>query len=655
MKKITLFFALAIFTTAIFAQESNVLMTVGSKKITNNEFSYIYKKNNSDNLNEQSLNEYLKLFKNFKLKVVEAEALKMDTAKAFVNELSGYRKQLSKPYLTENKKIEELISEAYDRSKQEVKLDIIFIKVSRNASAKDTTLAYEKAIKIKNRIAQGEDFEKVAMETSDDRAVAKNKGHLNFLPALKIPYSIQNAVFGLKKGLLSNPIRTNYGYYLVRLVDKRPAQGFCKVAHIMISATDNMKEEDKLQKKAKIDSIYTRIQAGDKFEDLVKYSDDKGTAKKAGELPEFTTGRMVPEFETAAFGLKEIGDISKPIKTTFGWHVIKLISKREPDIFEKQKDKLSKTVENDAERKEIIKSYVVNKLKNEYNFKQVNSPEFFYSIIDSTIYQGKWKMPKLKRQDKILFSVLDKRYFESNFANFIENKQKRMAKVEIKSLVDNMYNDFIYESLVDVEQSKLEESNTEFKYLMQEYHDGMLLFDLMKKEIWDKASEDSVGLKKYYDSNVSKYDNQLDVDISVFKYEDKKTAKLAEKLLKKSRKKYNDEKLLKSVNKKAGKLEKIENGSFSKGENIYADKILKMKENNEIKQKDKLVNLSKENVLIYINGTKKSKTKAFDEIKGLVISDYQNYIEKKWLESLRKKYEIKVNDDVLNNIKSSLK
>lgn len=655
MKKITLFFTLVIFTITIFAQKGNVLMTVGSKKITDNEFSYIYKKNNSDNLNEKSLNEYLKLFKNFKLKVVEAEALKMDTAKAFVNELSGYRKQLAKPYLTENKKNEELVKEAFERGEKEVKLDIIFVKVSKNASPEDTTLAYNKALKIKDRIKNGEIFEKVATETSDDRAVAKNKGHLNFLPSLKIPYSIQNAIFGLKKGMLSNPIRTNYGYYLVKLVDLRPAQGFCKVAHIMISATDNLKEAEKNAKKAKADSIYARILAGDKFEDLVKFSDDKGTAKKAGELPEFTTGRMVPEFETAAFNLKNIGDISKPVKTAFGWHIIKLISKRKPDSFDKQKDKLRKTVENDPERKEIVKSYVVSILKKDYNFKKVNSPEFFYSIIDSTIYKGKWKMPKLKRRDNVLFTILGKAYSESDFANFIETKQKRMPKAEIKSLVDNLYNDFVYESLTDAEQQKLSEKNNEFKYLIQEYHDGMLLFDLMKKEIWDKASEDSIGLRKYYDNNIHKYNNQKDIDISVFKYDNNNTLKLAKKLLKKSRKKYNDTKLLKVVNKKAGKLDTIDSGVFSKGENVYADKVFKKKENNEIDKDEKFVELPKENVLIYINGTKKAKQKSFDEIKGIVISDYQNYLEKKWLENLRKKYKIVVNNDVLNNIKASLK
>ncbi|MCF6365398.1 MAG: peptidylprolyl isomerase [Bacteroidales bacterium] len=652
MKKITFIFVFAFFSVALFAQNSNILMTVGDKKITEEEFSYIYKKNNSDNLTKQSLDEYLELFKKFKLKVIEAENLKMDTSAAFINELNGYRNQLAKPYLTENIKIEQLVKEAYERNKEEIKLDIIFIKLSKNASPEDTTLAYQKAVKIRDRILGGEKFEKVATETSDDRAVAKNKGHLSYLPALRIPYSIQNYVFKAKKDKVSLPLRTAYGYYLVKVVDKRPAQGFYKVAHIMISSTDQMKDDEKAAKKEKIDSIYNRILSGDKFEDLVKFSDDRGTAKKGGELPEFNTGKMVPEFEKAAFALKNPGDIGKPIKTAFGWHIIKLIDKRPPDSFEKQKEDIKKSIEKDAERKEIVKAFVISELKSEYNFKKLNNPDEIYKLVDSTVFEGKWKMPDNILSNKTLFTIGNSYFKESDFGKFIETKQKRTVKAETKSYVDQMYQDFIYESLTEVEKSKLEDKYSDFKFLMQEYHDGMLLFDLMKNEIWDKASNDSTGLKKFYDNNKGKYDNQIDVDISVFKYEDTKTYKEAEMLLNKSRKKYNDEKLIETI---GDKLEITESGVFSKGENIYADKIIKMKKNGKLIENQRIVNLAKENTFIYINNTKKSKSKSFQQIKGVVISDYQTYLEEKWIKDLQKKYKITVNEKVLNNIKKTLK
>ncbi len=653
MKKFTLILLLVFFSTLIFAQKEVVLLTVGDKKVSKEEFSYIYKKNNSDNLNKQSLDEYLELFKNFKLKVVEAESLKMDTSLSFINELSGYRNQLEKPYLTESVKIEEFVKEAYNRNKTEIKLDIIFIKLSKNATPKDSTLAYEKAMKIKERILKGENFEKVASETSDDRQVAKNKGHLSFLPSLRIPYSIQNHAFGPNKNELSNPIRTDFGYYLVKLVDSRPAQGFFKVSHIMISAPKQMKEEEKKLKKQKVDSIYSRILAGDKFEDLVKFSDDKGTAKKGGQLPEFTTGRMVPEFEKAAFALNKVGDISKPVKTQFGWHIIKLLDKRPPESFEKQKEKLKKVVEKDPDRKTRIKNYVNKKLKKQYNFKEVGKYTSFYNLVDSTVFTGKWKMPSLKIKSILLFTLDNKDYYTDDFAKFIEAKQKRKSKREIKSYVDKMYNDFVSQSLSETEKNNLEKNNLDFKYLMQEYHDGMLLFDLMKNEIWDKASEDTIGLKKFYEKNISDYKNQLNFDLSIFKYKNIKTFKLASKLLSK-RGKYNDDKLLKKINKKGELLTKVSKGEYSKGENVYADKVFEMKKNNKLSAKQKIINLPKEKVLVYINGTKISKQKPFEEVKGIVISDYQTELEKKWIENLKKKYKISVNQNVLKSIKKSL-
>lgn len=655
MKKITILAVLVLFIFSVSGQKTETLMTVGNKEISADEFIHIYKKNNSGNLNEQSVDEYLELFKNFKLKVVEAENLKMDTSSAFINELAGYRDQLAKPYLIENLKYDQLINEAYKRNQSELKLDLIFIKLSKNASPEDTLTAYNKAIKIRDRILSGEDFEKVVTETSDDRQAAKNKGHLSYLPVLRIPYSIQSYAFSAGKDKFSMPLRTEYGYYLVRLVDTRAAQGFVKAAHIMISSPDQISDEEKEIKKNKIDSIYNRLQAGDKFEDLVTFSDDKGTAKKGGELPEFSTGRMVPEFEEIAFGLKNPGDYSKPVKTTFGWHIIKLIEKRPAESMEDQKEKIRKTIEKDPERKKIVKEFVTNELKKEYGFTGVNGPDAFYSIVDSTIFKSKWVFLSDKSSDKTLFTVKGKKYTENSFGKFIETKQKRIKKGEISSIVNEMYNNFIYESLTDVEKAGLEDKHIEFKYLMQEYHDGMLLFDLMKKEIWDKASEDTIGLKKYYDDNIQIYNDQIELDISVFKYADENYYNKAVKLLNKSRKKYTDSVLVKKVAADDPEsFKKVEAGFYSKGKSIFADKVFKIMKENKLEDNRKIVNLSDENFLIYINGKRKSKVKPFEEIKGVIIADYQMFLEEKWMEDLKKKYDITENENVLKKVKKSV-
>ncbi len=649
MKTIKLTAVLIFFSLSGFSQTNETLLTIGNKKISGDEFLYIYKKNNADNINKESVDEYLKLFINFKLKVTEAENLKMDTAVAFKKELAGYKSQLAKPYLTENIKWKELTDEALQRNKKEVKLDIIFTKLPRNASPEDTLKAYNKSLQIRERILQGENFETVAVKSSDDRSVSKNKGHLSFLKPLKIPYNIQNFTFKANKGDLSMPIRTNFGYYLVKIADMRPEHGFVKVAHIMISASDNLSDSLKTIKKNKIDSIYLQLQNGGKFEELAKLSDDKASAKKGGELPEFSTGRMVPEFEEVAFALQNKGDYSKPVKTRFGWHIIKLISKRPPEETEKNNDKIRKTVESDKVRQEIVKQFVTSKLKQTFNYKELNSPEILIDLLDSTVFVGKWKMPVTKKTDKVLFSLNGKNYSDRNFAAYIEENQKRTKNSDLKTFVNNYFKDFVYTTLSETEITNLEKTKPAFSYLLKEYHDGMLLFDLMKKEIWDKASEDTIGLKKYYNSNYdSLYSKQINYNISVFKYQKAKDAKKAINRLKASRTKYTDSVLVQKMSKgDTLRFALIDAGNFTKGENIYADKIF----NNPNKQN--VIDFPKDNLIIAINDKKISKGKPFDEIRGIVISDYQNYLEKKWLSELKKKYPVTVNKEELNKIKTS--
>ncbi len=652
MKKLKLIFVLFILTGIAVAQNNETLMIIGDKKITKDEFSYIYKKNNSDNINEQSLTEYLELFKNFKLKVVEAESLKMDTSLMFKQELNGYHEQLAKPYLTETKKIEDMIKEAFIRAQKEIKLDIIFIKVMKNASVQEKQAASEKAQKTHERLLNGEDFEKLALEISDDKSVTVNKGHLSFLQTLKIPYSIQNFVFNAKIGDYSSPVKTDYGYYLLKLVDTRPAQGYRRVAHIMINANDQIKEDEQKIKKEKIDSIYNRLLKGDKFEDLVKFSDDKGSAQNSGEIQKFTTGRMVPEFETAAFNLKKINEFSKPIKTTFGWHIIKLLEIIPPDPFDVQKDEISKVVEKDEERKEDVKNYTREKLKKELNYKHLNGLNNFTVLVDSSLIQSKWELKQEHDLKNVLFTIQEKAFTEYDFAQFIQEKQKKYPENDIQTKLNKMYDDFVLKCLTDIEKEGLAEQYSEYKYLMQEYHDGMLLFDLMKKEIWDKASEDSTGLKEFYNKNIEKYNNRTTVDISIFKYQNDKTFTAAEKLLKKSREKYTDEILTETINKKKNNKLTFEiRSEFSKGENGIADKVIELKDQNK---NQKIINFPNEKTFVYINNTIKSKQKAYDEIKGLIISDYQKQLEDEWLYKLKNKYQITVNNDVFEQIKKNL-
>ena len=258
-------------------------------------------------------------------------------------------------------------------------------------------------------------------------------------------------------------------------------------------------------------------------------------------------------------------------------------------------------------------------------------------------------MPVTKKTDKVLFSLNGKKYSDRNFAAYIEENQKRTKNSDLKTFVNNYFKDFVYTTLSETEITNLEKTKPAFSYLLKEYHDGMLLFDLMKKEIWDKASEDTIGLKKYYNSNYdSLYSKQINYNISVFKYQKAKDAKKAINRLKTSRTKYTDSVLVQKMSKgDTLRFALIDAGNFTKGENIYADKIF----NNPNKQN--VIDFPKDNLIIAINDKKISKGKPFDEIRGIVISDYQNYLEKKWLSELKKKYPVTVNKEELNKIKTS--
>ena len=311
---VTLFAFLAI-SGSIMAQTTDpVLMNINGKPVLKSEFEYIYNKNNTNNsLDKKTLDEYVNLFVNFKLKVEEAKKQGIDTTKSFVTELSGYRSQLTKPYLTDTKVDEDLLQEAYGRLKEDVDVSHILVRIQQGSAPADTLKAWNSVQTILKRL-QKEDFAKVAKEVSEDQSAEQNSGHLGFISAFRTVYPFETMAYNTAVGTISKPVRSTFGYHIIKVHARRPSLGEVLVAHIMKFTS---KGDEAMNNKAKvsIDSIYQRIKAGDDFGTLAtNLSQDKGSATKKGELPWFGTGRMVPEFETAAFALKNIGDVSEPIQ-----------------------------------------------------------------------------------------------------------------------------------------------------------------------------------------------------------------------------------------------------------------------------------------------------------------------------------------------------
>jgi len=659
MKRINalLVFLLILTTFELFGQTNPnpVLLSIENRQVTKEEFVRIYKKNNNlqsaDDQNK-SVNDYLELFINFKLKVIEAENLGLDTAQTFTKELAGYRKQLARPYLTDDKIVDSLVKEAYTRSLSEVEASHILIKLEEAAAPADTLKAYDKIMKIRQRLLKGEDFAKVAKETSEDPSVEKNGGYLGYFTAFQMIYPFESAAFSTKIGDISQPVRTQFGYHLIKVQNRRESQGKVRVAHIMMIVQENQPPEAWNVAKQRIDSIYLRLRNGDDFSQLaMQYSDDKRSGSKGGELNWFSIGQMVPEFEEASFALKNTNDISAPVKTDFGWHIIKLLERKGAESFDEVKETFRRRVSGD-ERVEISRNAVVERIKRKNNFKEITSKSEFYTVLDTTIFAGTWTQDKAAKLNKQLFTLGDSVITQQDFAAYLALNKAQVQKVPIEVYVDNKYQAFIQEVALKYEEDRLEQSYPDFKYLMNEYHDGILLFELTDQMVWSKAVKDTVGLQQYFDKQQNKYMWDERIEATIFKYKDDSQLKVLEKLLNKREKySYSDTYIVETLNKKDSTyLTLVKSDKFSRGDDKLIDNVFTMKEKGELNVKAKYIYFKESNQIVYVLAQLPPQPKLLSEVRGIVTAEYQNYLEEEWLKGLKMKYTITVNKDVLSTI-----
>jgi peptidyl-prolyl cis-trans isomerase SurA len=622
---------------------SAVLMTIAGSPVTRAEFEKVYRKNNNKEgaYDMKDVREYLELYINYKLKVKEAEEEKMDTSQTFINELKGYRKQLAQPYLTDREVTEALIKEAYDRLQKDVRASHILLSIAPDALPKDTQSVYNRAMKIREQLLKGADFAKMARDSSNDPSAKENGGDLGYFTGMQMVYPFETAAYYTKPGQISLPVRTKFGYHLIRVSDVRDAQGEIKVSHIMIKAPSNAADSVNQQAKQKISEIYQKLQKGEKFEDLaMNFSDDKGSAKNGGVLPPFGTGRMVPEFEKAAFALKNDGDFSEPVRTSYGWHIIKRLEKKPVPSFEEKKNELKNQVARDS-RAEISKNSMINRIKKEYAFKEMpKNRDQFINTLDTTLLSGEWSADKAAGMNKPLFTLGSATFTQEDFAKYINNHQSKKSNTTPKQVGLALYNQFVDESCITYEESQLETKYPEFKALMQEYRDGILLFDLTDKKVWSKAVKDSAGLAEFYEKNKTKYMWDRRCDAIIYTCANTDIATQTRKMLKKQKTLVE---ILNTVNKDSQLNLNTKDGKFLKGENEIIDTIAWQKGLSE--------NLNRNNSVVFVDvlGIIEPTPKSLDEARGIITADYQNHLEKQWISSLRAKYPVTVNEDVLNS------
>jgi len=629
----------------VSAQSSPVIMTIDSNPVTKAEFEAIYKKNNRDSvITDAALDEYVELFINYKLKVAEAERLRLDTVSEFKSELAGYRRQLARPYLVDNKMTDELLQEAYDRLKMEVDASHILKNIPADASPADTLAVYKEISQIKKDIEGGSiTFEEAAAKHSDDPSAKSNKGRLGYFTSMQMVYPFENAAYRTQIGQVSDIVRTRFGYHILKVHDKRDSRGEITVSHIMVKSKKDDSEEARSKAEQKIKDIYAELNEGAEFGDLaMKYSDDKQSARNRGELPKFGTGKMVKEFEDASFGLGSDGDISEPFLTEYGWHIVQRLSYEPLAPFEEKERELKSRISRDVRSQLSARSFV-NKVKREYGFKEkVKSLEPIRAMVDTSILGSQWRPGDTDKYTKWLFKIGKTKYTQAQFIEFLKKSQGRTNEQNLRKYVDDRYELFKTRELTNYEDARLEGKYPEFKALMKEYRDGILLFELTDQKVWSKAVEDTLGLEAYYEANKDEYMYQERVNGPVYRAKTQEVADRVREMLEDGQ---SNDAIEKEVNKESQLELTIISSILEKDENEMTQQMEFKKGLSEVFLIDgQYVFMDVQEVLAPDN-------KPFDKVKGLVTAGYQNQLEAEWLDELRARYTVTVDKDVLYSVR----
>jgi len=649
------FFLIVLFIlpAGVFAQSNDpVIMTIDGKDFRKSEFEYFYNKyNNEDVIDKRSLKEYVDLFRDLKLKVIEAEAQGIDTTKSFLTELAGYRTTEAKSYLDNLKIDDDLVKKEFNRMKDLLEISQItipFAGVKQNnfkTLPSDTVETYKKAIQFKNRVLKGESFEKIAEEIFDEAGLPKSDrpGYLGWVTGLTLNPPFEEAAFNTSVGSIGPLARSNYGYHIIKVLAKKENPGQINAAHILIPCPPDADATAADEALKKINDLYNQLKSGSDFSTLAKEnSKDPGSASKGGDIGWFGYGAMVKEFQDAAFALKEIGEISQPIKTQFGYHIIKLLGKKPTEPFEEKRKEIEDKLISGGYFIPLHQPGIKNLEKDHGIQREKTSYQLLFSKANTiyptdSLYYRSVENPKIT-----LFTIGNNKYSVDQFFDYLK-KNSRSPFTMSTDLLNDRLQWFEYNSLIETEDKSLENKYPDFRNLLQEYRDGILMFEISNKEVWAKASEDTKGLAAFFEKNKQKYT----WDEPYFKgyivlTKDAKTKKKMQKEI--SGKAPEAAVQYLNNNYKVGPVSyvKVERGLFKKGDNAFTD---------EAAFKSGVAERPADFQDFFLIGNIIKQPESYMDIRGLVITDYQNYLEGNWIKSLNEKYKVTVYPAVIETIK----
>lgn len=616
MKRLFFYTVALIFSATAFSQ---TIVRINDKDISKDEFEYYYHKNGTEGGDTLSVESYLDMFIDFKLKVEEAYAQHLDTATSLKKELEGYRSQLVAPYLTDTELKEKLVEEEMERMKKNVKISHILFRVENPS---DTTAAYNKAVEVMAK-ATPENFSELASEYSEDPSAQYNKGEMGWCSAMQFIYPFETAAWNAAPGTITGPVRTRFGYHIIYVQETRSDIGEIKVAHIL-RHKPQIKDSASLAEAHKVvEEIRARIVAGEDFAAMAALYSEDNNAVRGGELPWITPGSTNEYFENAAFSLSKPGEISGIVEAPYGWHIIMLIGKRDLEIGNAQRARIESYLRNDDVNRALHTSFI-NKLKKEYKFKLINNKK--------TI--AKFANQKLTRTE---------------YESYCKSHPGQ----------NDQLNEFIDQSIYNYENSILETKYPEFGMLMKEYKDGILLFEVSNKEVWQKAAADNEGLREMFSKDPDKYrwneprfrgqviycanadvrDKAIEM---VGHHPDDKTEtthQISSSMI------IEEDSIAAVLTRTFNNGEtniKVEKGLFIKGKNQVVDALM---------FNTGAIPANVQFPYVFVVGRLDNRPRNYREAKGLVTNDYQEILSAKWRNKLRAKYPVKIYQKVVDSVK----
>lgn len=627
----------------VFAAKAQIgqetLFKINGQEYKAEEFIKSYQKNSDIvSASSETVEDHLERFVNFHLKLTSAYDKQLDTLASFQKEFGRYYKQIADDYISNGEVTEAVVKETYDRTKVEVRASHILLKLPEYEE--DTSSVYQKALIIKKRIENGEDFESLAKQYSEDPSVKTNEGDMNWFNTFKMVYEFEDAAYKLDVGEVSNPVRTEFGYHIIKKTGERPSKGELETAHIMLRPKDSLQDPE-----VKIRKIYKRLQEGEDFHELAKqYSQDPNTASKGGYVPAFSLGGLNSKvYENKAYELENEGDYTEPFKTRFGWHIVKLIKNTPLEPYDEVKEEYKKRLKSSS-RSKLLVTKIKEELEDLYSVEvKQEAKDHFLNLMDSSLTKGKWKYePEENSMSSYVIKVEDSIIDYKTFGEYLGRQQRSLFdKPDPKAVIEDAIDDLVYSHLLAHHKTRLPEVDKEFGERIEEYKNGILIFDFMKEKIWEPVAEDTLSQKMYYEAHTTDFRVPQKVVGQLYTSKRKNSLKeIASELKKKSSE---------------------DTTAFELPQDIIAEEVSLQKSSSKLPQKfkfeeglSKIYKHSDQFLMMDVNAIEKARIPEFEEVSGKIISILQEEKEEKVISELRKSYNVVVYEEIFKKLKDKL-